>query len=165
MHVLLGLHYLIQDDILMFHPFACKIHDVFAFNSCIVFHCIEVPHTFSLFFSWWTSRLLPNSELDKAIINIVAQESFWDVGATFGYKPKHGIAVCRGRNISSSVRSYQVDFQFGCTSLYSKQQWSSVSLAPYPPQHVLPLKCLLLPILMGVKWNLRVILIDIFLMT
>ena len=28
MPVLLGLGYLTQDDILKFHPFSCKIHDV-----------------------------------------------------------------------------------------------------------------------------------------
>jgi hypothetical protein len=29
MYVILGLGYLTQDNILKFHPFACKIHDVF----------------------------------------------------------------------------------------------------------------------------------------
>jgi hypothetical protein len=32
MHAHLGLGYLTQDDILKFHPFACKIHDVFVFS-------------------------------------------------------------------------------------------------------------------------------------
>ena len=33
MHVLLGLGYLTQDDILKIHPFASNIHDVFVFHS------------------------------------------------------------------------------------------------------------------------------------
>jgi hypothetical protein len=33
MHVLLGLGYLTQDDILKFYPFASKIHDVLVFNT------------------------------------------------------------------------------------------------------------------------------------
>jgi hypothetical protein len=33
MHVLLGLGYLSQNDILKFHSFTCKIHDVFVFNG------------------------------------------------------------------------------------------------------------------------------------
>jgi hypothetical protein len=33
MHVLLGMSYLTQDDILKFHLFACKIHDVFVLKS------------------------------------------------------------------------------------------------------------------------------------
>jgi hypothetical protein len=44
MNVFLGLGYLIQDDILKFHPFTCKIHDVFAFNSWIIFPCTDVTH-------------------------------------------------------------------------------------------------------------------------
>jgi hypothetical protein len=35
--------YLTQDDILKFHPFACKIHDILVFNSLIVFHCVYEP--------------------------------------------------------------------------------------------------------------------------
>ena len=56
MHVLWGLGYLTQDDILKFHPFACKIHDVLVFNSWIVFHCVDVPHFLYPFFSWGTCR-------------------------------------------------------------------------------------------------------------
>ena len=41
MHVLLGLRYLTQDDILKFHLFAIKIHGVFVFDSWIVFHCVD----------------------------------------------------------------------------------------------------------------------------
>jgi hypothetical protein len=33
MHVLLGLGYLTQDDILKLHPFDCKIYYVFIFNN------------------------------------------------------------------------------------------------------------------------------------
>jgi hypothetical protein len=32
----LGQGYLTQDDILKFHPFACKIHDVFGFSVVVV---------------------------------------------------------------------------------------------------------------------------------
>jgi hypothetical protein len=37
--------------------------------------------------------------------------------------------------------------------------------APHPRQHVLSLEFLILPILRGVRWNLRVVLICIHLMT
>ena len=40
MHVLLGLGYLSQDDILKFHPFACKIDDVFIFDNWIVYSIV-----------------------------------------------------------------------------------------------------------------------------
>jgi hypothetical protein len=44
MHVFWGLGYLTQNDILKFHPFAYKTHDVFGFNSWIVCHYVDVPH-------------------------------------------------------------------------------------------------------------------------
>jgi hypothetical protein len=52
MHVLWGLGYLTQDDILKSYSFACKIQDVFVFSSWIVFHCVAVPHFLYPFFSW-----------------------------------------------------------------------------------------------------------------
>jgi hypothetical protein len=33
MYILLGLGNLTQDDIIKFHPLACKMYDVFVFNS------------------------------------------------------------------------------------------------------------------------------------
>jgi hypothetical protein len=41
--------------------------------------------------------------------------------------------------------------------LQSHQQWRSVPLSPYPLQHVLSPEVLILAILIGVRWNLRVI--------
>jgi hypothetical protein len=52
-------------------------------------------------------------------------------------------------------------FQTSCTSLQSHQQWRSVSISP----HLLSLEFLILDILTGVRWNLRVVLICISLMT
>ena len=55
MYVLLVLSYLILDYILKFHPFACKIHDVFVFHAWILFHCVDVPHFLYPFFIWIVS--------------------------------------------------------------------------------------------------------------
>jgi hypothetical protein len=44
MHVVLGLGYLTQDDILKFHSYTWKVHDVLVFNSRLVFHCVDIPH-------------------------------------------------------------------------------------------------------------------------
>jgi hypothetical protein len=48
--------------------------------------------------------------------------------------------------------------------LQSHQQWRSISLCPHPRQHLLSLEFLLLAILTGVIWDLRVVLICISLM-
>ena len=65
---------------------------------------------------------------------------------------------------SKFLRNYQIDFQSHCTNLQSYQLWRSVPLLPHPPQHVLSLEFLILAILIGVRWNLRIILIYISLM-
>ena len=102
---------------------------------------------------------------NKATVNIVEQVSLWDMVPSFGYMPRSGIAGSWGRTIPNFLRNHQVDFQSGCTSLYSHQQWRSVPLAPHPYPHELSLVFLILATSMGIRWNLRVVLICISLMT
>ena len=65
------------------------------------------------------------------------------------------------------LRNLQIDFQSGYTSLQSHQQWRSVPLSPHPLQHVLSPEVLILDILIGIRWNFRVVLIcvDLHLIT
>jgi hypothetical protein len=72
----------------------------------------------------------------KAAMNIVEHVPLWHGGASFGYIPKSGIAGSSGRSIPNFLRNLQIDFQSGCTSLQSHQQWRNVPLSPHPLQHV-----------------------------
>jgi hypothetical protein len=95
----------------------------------------------------------------KAVMYMVEHMSLWYGGASFG------LSGTSGRTIFNFLRIRQTDFQSGCISLQSHQQWRSIPLSLHPCQHVLSSEILILAILIDVRWNLPVILICILLMT
>ena len=103
--------------------------------------------------------------INKAAMNIVEHVSFLPVGTSSGYMPRRGIAGSSGSTMSNFLRNRQTDFQSACTSLQSHQQWRSIPLSPHPCQHLILPEFLILDILTSVRWNLRVVLICISLMT
>jgi hypothetical protein len=102
--------------------------------------------------------------INKAAMNIVEHVSLLHVGTSSVYIPRSGIAGSSGSTIFNFLRNCQTDFQNDCTSLQSHQQWRSVLLSPHPRQHLLSYEFLIIAILTGVGWNLRVVLICISLM-
>ena len=98
-------------------------------------------------------------------MNTVEHVSILQVGMSSGYMHRGGIDGSSGSTISDNfLRNYQTDFQSDCTSLQSHQQWRSVPLYPHPRQHLLSPEFLILTVLTGVRWTLRVVLICISLM-
>jgi hypothetical protein len=100
--------------------------------------------------------------MNKAAMNIVEQVSLRDGGISFVYMSRSRIAGSWCRTVPNFLRNRQIDFQSGS---HSHLQWRSVPFAPHPHQHLLSIEVLILAILMGIRWNLRVVLICISLMT
>jgi hypothetical protein len=82
--------------------------------------------------------------INKAAINIVEHVSLSYVGASSGYMLRSDTAESSGRTISNFLRNFQIDFQSGCTSLQSHQQWRSVPLSPHPHLYLLSPEFLIL---------------------
>jgi hypothetical protein len=97
--------------------------------------------------------------INKAVMIIVEHVSLLYVEPSFRYMPRSGIAGSSSNTMSDFLRNHQIDFQSGCTSLQSHQQWWRVPLSSHPQQYLLSLEFLILAILIGVRWNLRVILV------
>ena len=92
-------------------------------------------------------------------MNIVEHVTLLQIGTSSGFMPRSGIAGSLGSTVSNFLRNHQNDSQNGCTSLQPHQQWKSIPLSPHPCQHLLSSEFLILAILTGVRWNLRVVLI------
>ena len=69
-----------------------------------------------------------------------------------------------GRKLSNFLRIGHTDIQSDCTRLHYHQQWRSIPITQHPLKHKVSSVFLFLAILTGVKWNLRIILICIYLM-
>jgi hypothetical protein len=102
--------------------------------------------------------------INKAAMNIVDHVYLLQVGTSSGYMPRRGIAGSSGSTMSNFLRNNQTDSQSVCAILQFHQQCKSVTLSPYPHQHLLSPEFLILVILTDVRWNRKVVLICISLM-
>jgi hypothetical protein len=101
--------------------------------------------------------------ISKAAMNTLEHVSLLQVGTSSVFMSRSGIAGSSSSIISNFLKNHQTDLQSGCSSLQSHQKQRSVPVSPHPQQHLLSMEFLILAILTSVRWNLRVVLICIFL--
>lgn len=73
---------------------------------------------------------------NKTAMNTVEEISLWDSRSSFAYMPKSDIAGRSGTTIPHFQRNHQMDFLSSFKSLYSQQQWRSVTCAMNSGQYV-----------------------------
>jgi len=92
-------------------------------------------------------------------MNTMEYVSLLYVGPSLGYMARSVTAESSGSTMSNFLKNGHIDFQSGCTSLYSHQKWRNIPLSPHPHQYLLSPEFLILPILTCLRCNLRVVLI------
>ena len=101
----------------------------------------------------------------KGVINTVEHMCLWYGEASFWGMPKSDIAGSSGITISNFLRNHQIVSREVVAVCNPTSKWRSVPHSPYPCQHMLTPEVLILAILIGMRWNLGIVLICISLMT
>lgn len=150
MCVFLGLGYRPGNDRFHTHPFAWERHHFGSLHSRIRLRFVRVPHFHYPSVSWRASRLfLFNGDLISGAMNMDEQLSLENMA-------KAGRAGSWTRSIF--LRNLHADFHSGCASLHPHQRGISV-LFPHPRRPWWPFVSQILAILIGARWNLKVVLI------
>lgn len=153
--------------VILFHQFTWNFHNVFLI-SWIIFPCVNVSYFPHPFISWWTSRLLSFSgSVNRIVMSKTEQISLHLDTMIFKVyaKLKSGMSGLFGRYISRFWRKLHTEFHCYCTNLYFYHQWINLTFSHIHSRIICLFICLVSDTVMRVRWNTKVHLICIWLMT
>ena len=127
--------------------FSSSIHLPTNFKMSLFFYCVVLHFPYP-FFGWVAFKLFLGYE--KQFCYAHSWVHIHVVWLSMGIYLKE---ILLGPNF---LRNRHTDIQRGWTNLHSHQQCRSVPFTPHPLQHKLSSVFLILAILTGVRWNLRV---------
>ena len=88
-----------------------------------------------------------------AAMNIGVHESFQGI-VFYRYMLGIGIVGSYGYSVFHFLRNFHIVFRGDCTSFHSPNSVRGFPSSPHPLQHLLFINCLMMAILIGVKWYL-----------
>ena len=116
-----------------------------------IFDCVNMLHFIYSIFSLGASGLFPGSCYYEWCYYEHSWENVLVVWlCILWYMLKRGTAGSRVRLILSFLRNYHTDFQSGCASLHTHQQWRRIPLTPHTLHYILSSVFLILAILKGI---------------
>ena len=92
-----------------------------------------------------------------AAVNTGVHESFQSIVFFSRYMLRIGIVGSHGNSVFGFLRNFHTVFHSGCNRLHSPNSVRGFPSSPHPLQHLLFITCLMMALLIGMRWYLNAV--------